>query len=624
LSKLCGICHFDSQPVSEEDAARVHADLRRPGYVAPEEHRGPGVLVGCAAGARAPRSQGLFESPERRVCAFDGRLDNRHDLLRETGAASGCPDSAIVLNLYQRKGVDGLRDAVGDWSCCIWDAGRAQIVLASDYAGIRPLYYHRNAGTIWWSTSLADLVRWTGVTELSDLYAGAFLLHGSAPGQTPYAGILPVNPGQAVVVSGDGIGKRDFWSLPIGQEIRYRDERQYEERLLELFREAVLSRIRQDTTVCAELSGGLDSSSVVCMADRLRKDMPGQLPELHTFSYTHENSPDERFFREVERHCDVHECHLQLWDYPAVAADPVGAAPVWWERRFQELSRRMAAAGSGVFLTGQFGDFIMGNSLDDTGQVTEWLVQGRLGKAAREAYAWARAMQVPVYPILWRSIREACSSWVPSASPHDSVGAIPFLREDSLVERLRTRVASDEQERFAGSALRQAPPGKRRRFRGVSEVLECRNLQTPEALQHVSFTHPFVDRPLVEFMLAIPSYVVCKPRQPRSLMRRAFSGLLPPLIANRKSKGAYTSTYNQALMPLAKEILTNPSRIEAVERGYVERDSAIRRLEKFTQGLECHEGQLRLLILFEFWLRSYAARQPAPVSPSAAAEWTPS
>jgi asparagine synthase (glutamine-hydrolysing) len=349
VSKLCGVCYLDSRSVSQEDGARVRAALGTRGYVAPQEHRDSGLLMGWAAGCEASRGRGQFQSPDRSSCSWDGRLDNRKDLLPLTDLPADCPDSAIVLSLYQQKGLDGLRDVVGDWSLCVWDANRRTIVLASDYAGIRPLYYHRSVDALYWSSSLADLVRWTGITELDDVYAGSFLARGSAPARTPYAGIFAVPPGHAVSISQDGIAKRAFWNLPIHQEIRYQDERSYEERLLELFRESVRGRIATDRPICAELSGGLDSSSVVSMADRLRKEAPGLVQRLHTFSYTHDRCPDERYFREVERACNLPGCHLQLQEYPAVAADMGGRLRYGGSRGFENWRATWRPWGQACF-----------------------------------------------------------------------------------------------------------------------------------------------------------------------------------------------------------------------------------------------------------------------------------
>jgi hypothetical protein len=267
----------------------------------------------------------------------------------------------------------------------------------------------------------------------------------------------------------------------------------------------------------------------------------------------------------------------------------------------------MAAIGSGALLTGQIGDFMMGNTPDDSSQATEWLAKGRLVKAARTAYAWGKAMQAPIYPILWTSIREAWFSWIP---PLDT----PAAMEHSLAAGLQDRLAGSERDWLADD-LRHAPPWRRARFRGAAELLQSRRLQTPEALQHISYAHPYAHRPLVEFMLTIPAHLVCGPGQPRRLMRRAFEGLLPPPVLRRKSKASYDPMFRTALMPLAAALLKSPGEIQVVERGYVEQRSLIGRVERFTQGLDCNQNQLLLILLFEFWLRKGVVPPLPPEAP---------
>jgi hypothetical protein len=138
--------------------------------------------------------------------------------------------------------------------------------------------------------------------------------------------------------------------------------------------------------------------------------------------------------------------------------------------------------------------------------------------------------------------------------------------------------------------------------------LDARTLQAPEALQHISYTHPFAHRPLVEFMLTIPPAEVCRPGEPRRLMRRAFAHILPPAILQRKSKATYADHYRQALIPLAARMLSQPDQIRLVTHGYADRHSVTERLTRFLQGLDCNEPQLRQLLLFEFWLRNREGR----------------
>ncbi|HJZ97365.1 MAG TPA: asparagine synthase-related protein [Candidatus Solibacter sp.] len=595
MSKICGICQLEPHPVSAHDDAFVRAALQRSGYLAPAVVSAPGYRFGWAAGGDFSRGSGLAASPDRSVCAWDGRLDNRLDLLRECGLSPSVSDSAIVLDLYRRKGMEGLRGAIGDWSLCIWDAGERTLLLATDYAGVRPLYYHRRGGTVYWSSSLSDLVRWTAATDLDEGYAAGFLQGCGAADRTPYSSIAAIAPGHAVSFSREHTRSRAFWSVPQIAEVWHAADTNYEEQLFELFREAVRCRLSTVSPNCAELSGGLDSSSVVCMADRLRKGPGGDFRGLLTFSYTHDHCTDEDFFCEVERACGFSGLHLRIGDYPPVdAAQPDGVSPEWWTPRYREIARRMADVGSSVFLTGQLGDLIMGNTNDDTGQVTDLIAGFRYVAAGREAYAWAKSLGTPIYPILWKSLRATAGAWSPQRQ----------TAEDSL--RPEWKVRWSEHGAPRDPAWRHVPPGRREKLWSLHELLSSRALQTPEPLQHVSFAHPFAHRPLVEFMMSIPAAEVCRPGEPRRLMRRAFADLLPPRILRRKSKAAFTTVYDDAVKPMAKEMLLHPVRIQVVERGMVDSHSLRCRLERFTHGLECNSSQLRQVILFEWWLRRYS------------------
>jgi hypothetical protein len=271
--------------------------------------------------------------------------------------------------------------------------------------------------------------------------------------------------------------------------------------------------------------------------------------------------------------------------------------------------------GAGVFLTGQLGDFVMGNMLDDSGQAVDYLREGHWLGAAREAYEWSRSLRVPLYPILWRALRTAYSPWTANLETGASnEAASGYAQVHSLAAGFLKRVSLNQGERPAERIWRAARPGRRSRFRALSQMLDSRTLQAPEALQHISYAHPYAHRPLVEFMLTIPPAEVCRPGEPRRLMRRAFSQFLPPAILQRKSKATYTRVYRQALIPLATEMLSQPGQIRLATLDYVDRHSLTDRLNRFLQGLDCNESQLRQLLLFEFWLRNRESLVNSPVS----------
>lgn len=609
MSNLSGIWYFDFRPAPEGDEAWVRCGLGQSKDRPSRLQRGPGLLMGQqVSGFDAAGGEGCAVSLDGSICAWDGRLDNRKDLLRRLSGDSHARglDSAFALQLYQVHGPDGLRDLIGDWSLVIADATLRLVLLASDYAGIRPLYYCRTGECLMWSSSLSHLVRRTGGNQLDEEYVASFLTKGSAAYRTPYRGVYPVPPGRAVCISTQGVSTRAFWDLPVDREIRFKNPGCYEEQLRNLFREAVAVRLPSSAPVCAELSGGLDSTSIVCMADSIAQERPDSPRKPTTFTYTHQGSTDEKYVRAVERVRDLTSIRLDLEEYPFVALDqPGNSAPGWWSPRLTELGRQLAGIGAGTFLTGQLGDFVMGNILDDSEQAVDYLRGGHWLGAARESYKWSQALGIPVYPLLWRALRTAYSPWTASFGSSDASYALSRdTRGHSVASGLLKRAALNQSEPLPERSWREARPGRRSRVRALSEILDARNLQAPEPLQHLSYSHPYAHRPLLEFMLTIPPGEVCRPGEPRRLMRRAFKDFLPPAVLQRRSKAAYTHVYRQALLPLATEMLSQPRQMRLMAHDYVDVQSVTERLARFVQGLDCNEPQLRQLLLFEFWLRN--------------------
>lgn len=544
------------------------------------------------------------------VLHWDGRLDNRDDLLpRLRDSLRGdTGNAAIVRAAYERWGADGLVHLIGDWSVVIRDKVN-RTVLASDFAGVRPLYYHVQAGRVRWSSRLQSLVEATGVSELDEQYVAGFLTFGGCPNRTPYKGIYSVPPGHAVCVSSEETSVRRFWELPVGDEIRYENERRYEEQLRALFREAVAVRLQTESPVLAELSGGLDSSSVVCMASHLMRSGAVSASSLKGVSFVWRNSLDEPFIREVESHCGIEGVHISTHDVPLVAETQAGDA---MPEAFQPLRTSVAATasrfGAKTILTGQNGDLMSGNWFDDSLQVAASLRRFRIGRACEETLAWSKLLRLPVYRVLWRAFQAALpSALAPAAIYATADGSYaPKNVETSLVSGFSERTGLSEPGSFFSNDWMQAPPERRKHFHSLTTMLELRMLQPAEPLQHLDYTHPFAHRPLVEFLMTVPADVLCRPGEPRRLMRAAFSEMWPLKLRARRSKGLFNAPWQEALRPVARALL-KAKQLQIVERGFVNLNSVLSRMERLTAGLECNESQLRQIILLELWLRNREA-----------------
>src|SRR5258708_26441908 len=110
--------------------------------------------------------------------------------------------------------------------------------------------------------------------------------------------------------------------------------------------------------------------------------------------------------------------------------------------------------------------------------------------------------------------------------------------------------------------------------------------------------------------------MVCGRGQQRRLMGAGYEGLWPPMLRRRQSKVSFGSVFLEALRPLAQALLSRGSRLQLVERGYLDLASLRKRLELLSNSLDCNAGQLRQIILLELWLQSRENRlqAAAPIS----------
>jgi asparagine synthase (glutamine-hydrolysing) len=83
-----------------------------------------------------------------------------------------------------------------------------------------------------------------------------------------------------------------FWDFDPAKSTRYRTDAEYEEHFRDVFAQAVGRRLRSDSPVLAELSGGMDSSSIVCMADEIARHEPGGARRVETVSYYDDSEPN--------------------------------------------------------------------------------------------------------------------------------------------------------------------------------------------------------------------------------------------------------------------------------------------------------------------------------------------
>lgn len=617
MTRLAGALFFDCRPTGEVTGtlARAFHDSTSVTMTAYARDGIAMIEAGADLWTGADVRRRLEPSPAGIVLTFDGRIDNRDDLVLRFGRdlLRSAPDAAIAQAAFERYGVNGLALLVGEWSTAIWDARHRTLHVARDYMGTRPLFYCVDHESVSWSSSLGELVERTGRAEaLSRAFVASFMTSGLTLDVTPYENVQAVPAAHCVSVGAAGEARqRRFWSLAPGQ-IRLADGRAYEEQLRALWREAVGVRLRTAGTVWAELSGGLDSSSVVCMADALikRRMVPARAIRLVSHVTLHSPEGDERrFIAEVERQAGVRSDIIGVEENLDAADDEWGwVTPYALQGVGLAAVRRIRAAHGQIVLSGRLGDAVMGCSHDNSVAVLDDFSRGDVAAGLRNLRAWSRACRKPFAELAWRLVRSVLAT--PSGRAH--LAQVPDPGAALLTPELRRMTRTDPLEPIT-SPVRASKRALARMLIGYSAGAR---LDAPLQPPDMTYAYPFTHRPLVEFMLAIPAGQLSAPGVPRSLMRRAFADLVPARVLRRVSKGYYPPAAFRAARQVA-ESMRPAERLETVRRGWIDPGRLEDAIRVLTDGGGQSGGEIYCVLRLEQWLqarsRKAARRAPADI-----------
>jgi asparagine synthase (glutamine-hydrolysing) len=541
MSVMFGRCNLDGRAIDPHYVQSVSECLAPKGRDGTVRHElSGGILLFHTLGTSSVPCQTV--QPYSLQCGallmWNGRLDNREDLRRTSGAdLAGDPsDVAIVAAAYEHAGVDCLPKIIGDWALSVWNPAERSLILAKDFLGTLPLYYCANDSAVVWSSLLEPLVLLSDRTfALQEEYLAGWLGYFPATHLTPYDTISSVPPASVAQIRDGRLTVTEYWKFDPTRRIRYRSDGEYEEHFRSVFGESIRRRLRSDAPILAELSGGMDSSGIVSMADHVLKHAAG--PRVDTISYYCDDEPnwDERpYFLQVEEqrgkagfHVDVSgEGALSFTRKREFTWHPGAACRESHSgRKFREI---LSSNGFRVLLSGIGGDEVLGAVPDPTPELADLITRGKLHTWSKQMIAWALAQKRPIPSLFFDTVKAFLPMRLAELSLHVTP---PSWIRPALLRRYPSELCN------------------RRRVRLWGPLPSFQdNMHTLEALRRqFSFNgtasdapyekrYPYLDRDLMEFLFAIPPDQLLRPNQRRSLMRRSLKGIVPEGVLNRRRK----------------------------------------------------------------------------------------
>jgi asparagine synthase (glutamine-hydrolysing) len=554
-------------------------------------------------------------TPSGAVLTWDGRIDNRAELLGQLkdGLADDSTDVAIVAAACEEWGTRCFAKLIGDWALSVWNPISRSLILAKDPVGTRNLYYSFGKGQVVWSSILDPLVLCAEKTfELEEEYIAGWLSFFPATHLTPYKGIHAVPPSCIVRLVPGKRTVTKYWDFDPGNRVRYRTDGEYEEHFRHVFSESVRRRLRSDSPVLAELSGGMDSASIVCMADTIIDRMATETRRLDTVSYYLESefNWDERaFFTKVEEKRGRTGYHIDagLDDRFSVRAlqNSFAAVPVSdgrSQRASQQFTDQINLQGYRVVLSGIGGDEVTGGVPTPIPELADLLARGQLKRLAHQLKLWALAKRIPWFYLLSDTFRVFISPIL--------VGVPSYKRPAAWLNRDFTR---RNRTPLRGYETRLKALGPMPSFQENMSTLNalCGQLGAFALPSTPSYEkrYPFLDRDLLEFLFGVPREQLVRPSERRSLQRRSLAGIVPDEVLNRKRK-AFVSRAPVAGMFAEWERLSGMSE-EPVssDMGIVDLKRVSDALRAARQGHELPVVTLMRTVGLEAWLRDLIGRQ---------------
>ena len=313
MSGIVGICAFDGRPIGSDSIEKMMAAVRYRGPDGSGCWNDETVCLGNVQLCTTPESlherQPLLSADGQLCLTADVRLDNRQEL-QASFAASGIglrtdTDAELILAAYELWGEDCPTHLIGDFAFAMWDRRRRQLFCARDPVGAKPFYYHHSETKfVFASTPTALFADGTIARRPNQKQMFLALLDQKLEIEETFAEGIARLPAAYRLILKDGQLRKDlYWDVTAVRSLHYNSDEEYAEHFLELFREAVRARLRSQTPVGATLSGGLDSSAVACMAQKLLQDGSIADPGLESFSQLYDGLPcDERtYIEEVTR-----------------------------------------------------------------------------------------------------------------------------------------------------------------------------------------------------------------------------------------------------------------------------------------------------------------------------------
>jgi len=612
---IAGIVSLDGRPV---DPREVRSMCRVMAHRGPDDeglHAGRGAVLGMRRLSiidveTGHQPLGNEDGSAWGVC--NGEIYNyrelRGDLARRGHALATGSDSEVIVHLYEDLGRGCVEMLRGMFALAVWDERRAELLLARDRLGIKPLYYTVASGRLVFASELKAILQVEGIERRLSWGAVSHLFTSlcTPAAQSIVEGVRKLEPGHLLVASAErGIRIERYWDVSFDPD-GGRDETELVERLRGMLDESVRLHMVSDVPVGAFLSGGIDSSSVVAIMARQASG------PVKTFSigFDEQDYDELRYARQVAERCDTE--HHELVVRPD-AVDLVEDLAWFLDEPFGDSSAlptfmvsRLASQFVKVALSGDGGDELFAGydryrveARERRRELIPRPIRGALGALAGAMPETMRGRNLMRHLAL--------------EGPARYLDAMTLFRAEE--KRRLFRPAAFEmmalEDPWRAEAEWMARPNGD--WLSTLQYLDLKSYLPLDILTKVdrmSMAHgletrvPLLDHRLVEFAATIPASLRLRDGVGKHILKRAMRGVLPDPIIDRPKQGFAVPLgrwFRGRLDGFVRDLLLSQ---ESRGRGIFSAPYIEGLIERHGAGRP-NDLKLWTLISFELWCRTF-------------------
>lgn len=538
-------------------------------------------------------------TPSVTISHWHGTLYNREYITAECGSPQGetVDDAALLLLAFAKWGNDLISHLDGDFSFAI-SLGDQAFFCARDPLGVKALYYTRIDDTFHFSADIGFLLSLPGCPKEVNRQSLHSMLFSRklAYSDTMYQGIHRLPPGHTLQIKGNSTAVDRYW-YPERIAIDYTiSEAEAARRVKTLLERALKKRIQDLSTTAFEVSGGLDSSSLVALTAQKAGpqkvhsysmsfgDMScdeGEYMEslLHSFSLKHKNIPTQDL--------DYHNRYSLENLY---ALSPHWPITMTFAMALPMLEA-MKRDGKKVVISGQGGDHLFVgspyvlHSFFKRRQYRQFFKELSSFKSG----PWKAAKSYLIRPLLCPTAVTFLKKILRKKSTS------PFLQECSAITDISEEMGiTDPCQKESIDSINSAF------FVSIMDGGFC---HCAEQGFGVEYRHPYFDQELVEYVLSLPPEYMYSRGIIKRVLRRAMESVLPEKIRSRDDKAEFSPVLAQQLATIPLKPLLKESHLARL--GIISQDIIDQQLEAFNTGQHPHIALLWLIINVEFWYRTH-------------------